>query len=974
MGVGPTLSGSSVPTPTPPVAPAESAEPLLEREREVEALAGLVRRASEGAGGVALLDAGAGLGKSRLLAEAARLASEQSVGFARARGRELDVDAPFGVVQQLLQPPLARAAPARREELLSGAAALAAPVLGLAAAPPAQPGGAGTAHGLYWLTAGLVAERPLVLAVDDAHWADAPSLRWLAYLARRLDGLSVAVLLATRPASQATLTPELIALASDPDVVRIEPQPLSSPAVDGIVNIALDEEPHADFSRAVHEASRGNPFYVRELLRSVVADGVHPSAAQAERVRALGPRAVVDAVAERLRRLPASAVELARAAAVLESSERVEPVRALAGLQEGTAASAWVDLARAGILEPDEPLRFVHPVVRAALYGDLVAPERDLLHRRAARVLSETGAPPDAVATHLLALAPAGDAQVVQTLRAAARLAGGRGAPRAAATYLRRALAEPPAPSSREEVLLELGTAQAAANDPGAAKTLSEVLERATDPGRRAAAALHLGQTYVWQDRVEEGLELLDDHGEELSITDPALALELESAVLAAARLDPATRPLVSERLRRHSPPADPESAADRALLAQLATEAVMAGESAQTTASLALLALSEGPPPVSPVTVWPVFLGAARALTAADGLDPAREWLTAQLELASARGDAMTFVVASCARSEVAHRMGDVAEAEADARSARAIMDDEGAPPFIVAVGIFILVDALLEIGDVAGARRAVTEAGVEGALLPNYTSNLLLLRLGRLHAAEGRWAQAVADLRECGRREELWDEPNPALVPWRSELALALNALGETGEARLLAREETRRARRFGAPRALGIALRAAGLVEGGAEGIELLGEAVRVLEGSPARLEHARASTDLGAALRRAKQWGAARPPLRFGIDQAERCGARALASRAREELAAAGGRPPGERREGVAALTASELRVARRAADGLANKEIAQGLFVTVKTVEKHLASAYRKLGTSRAELFVVLERVASPSDEAAPDAL
>jgi DNA-binding CsgD family transcriptional regulator len=159
---------------------------------------------------------------------------------------------------------------------------------------------------------------------------------------------------------------------------------------------------------------------------------------------------------------------------------------------------------------------------------------------------------------------------------------------------------------------------------------------------------------------------------------------------------------------------------------------------------------------------------------------------------------------------------------------------------------------------------------------------------------------------------------------------------------------------------PRELGMALRAAGLVEGGARGIELLAEAVDALAGSPAALEHARALTDLGAALRRAGHRSDAREPLRRGLERAQRCNATALVERAHSELLATGARPRRVAVSGPDALTASERRVAGMAAEGLTNRAIAQALFVTEKTIEWHLSQAYRKLDiTSRSELLRAL---------------
>jgi DNA-binding CsgD family transcriptional regulator len=201
-----------------------------------------------------------------------------------------------------------------------------------------------------------------------------------------------------------------------------------------------------------------------------------------------------------------------------------------------------------------------------------------------------------------------------------------------------------------------------------------------------------------------------------------------------------------------------------------------------------------------------------------------------------------------------------------------------------------------------------------------------------------------------------EAFEMHNPAMLAWRSHLALALLALDRRDEALELAREEVDLARDWGAPRPIGVALRARGLAEGGAEGIETLRESVTVLEGSTARLELARSLVELGAALRRANQRADARELLRQGLDLAVRSRSVPLVERAEQELAATGARPRRLLLSGVESLTASERRVARFAAEGLSNKDIAQALFVTTKTVEVHLSNVYRKLGIgSRTEL-------------------
>jgi DNA-binding CsgD family transcriptional regulator len=224
-------------------------------------------------------------------------------------------------------------------------------------------------------------------------------------------------------------------------------------------------------------------------------------------------------------------------------------------------------------------------------------------------------------------------------------------------------------------------------------------------------------------------------------------------------------------------------------------------------------------------------------------------------------------------------------------------------------------------------------------------------LMARGRLRAAQRRHREALEDFLAAGRRCELFGIVL-AGHDWRSQAAVMQAFLGQAEQARALARAEVAIARGPGLPRQLGVALRASGLVEGGAAGRNLLAEAVSVLETSAARVETARALADYGAALRRAGQRKQARVPLERALDLAHYCGARRIAARARAELVAAGAKPRREAITGRDALTAAELRVARLAAEGETNQRIAQSLFITTKTASAHLSRVYRKLGVTR----------------------
>jgi len=272
-------------------------------------------------------------------------------------------------------------------------------------------------------------------------------------------------------------------------------------------------------------------------------------------------------------------------------------------------------------------------------------------------------------------------------------------------------------------------------------------------------------------------------------------------------------------------------------------------------------------------------------------------------------------------------------------------------------------MIETRLAHGDVAGAELAWKESGLDKAPTNARGSVLNLQARAHLRTAQGRLQEALADLRACGRIEDQWDVRTPVLTQWRADAALILSAAGEIDEAERLIDEELARCRAFAAPRTLGIALRAAGAVRQGAAGMRDLQEAVAVLQDSPARLVYAGALYDLGAALRRSGRRSDARPALNTAVELAARCGATALASMAHDELVAAGARPRRDPLHHRTKLTASELRVARLARDGLTNREIAQALFVTEKTIEVHLTNSYRKLGIgSRSQLARMLPQV------------
>jgi ATP/maltotriose-dependent transcriptional regulator MalT len=310
----------------------------------------------------------------------------------------------------------------------------------------------------------------------------------------------------------------------------------------------------------------------------------------------------------------------------------------------------------------------------------------------------------------------------------------------------------------------------------------------------------------------------------------------------------------------------------------------------------------------------------------------------------AAANGTILPTVLAQ--RARLAFRRSDLTGAEADAR---ALLDAPGlsAPPYMRNLAASVLVDVMIERGDLEGAEGALEplSGDLHGTSL---MASILRHGRGRLRFAQRRFAEALDDFRAVGEIATRGLAISPSFLPWRSDAALAAMAIGEHAPARRLSDEELDLARAFGAPRALGVALRAAGLVAGGQRGQVLLGEAIEVLAGPDNRLEQARALADLGSLLRRNNRRVEARQLLRQAVDAAHHAGAAALARQAETELRATGARPRRVLLSGLEALTASERRIAELAADGLTNREIAQTLFVTAATVEGHLTNVFQKL--------------------------
>jgi DNA-binding CsgD family transcriptional regulator len=941
---------------------------LLDRDHELELMTGLLAGACAGVGGALLVEGAAGIGKTSLLDAARGRALDAGMRVLRARGGELERGFAFGAVRQLIEPWLATATADERDAVLADAARL---TLALTDSGPtggdAVPSDQAFAmmHGLYWLVANLAARHPLLLLADDVHWWDLPSLRFLAYLIPRVEELPVIVMAAARRGEPGADEELLAHIAREPGVMGMAPRPLSERATRQLA-VASFADADEEFCLSCHRATGGNPLLLRELLTALASERGGPGRGLASRVSGLGPVSVSRAVLPRLARMGPGAVELARAVAVLGASAELRHAAALAGLDAERAAALADELAAADILTGARPLGFVHPIVGAAIYADMPTAGRARWHGRAARLLDSGGARAGQVAAQVLMSEPSADAFAVRALRAAAAEALGQGAPETAASYLARALAEPPPQDERLPLLIGLAAAQAQTDDRAAIGTLTRALAESRDPRERARAAVPLGNLLMLAGQMDAGEQVMAAAFAELDALagktagDRDLLLAVAAERNTAARMgnrptDSRVQALVSGAARRD---AALDSPGARAIAAVAAGDACMRDAPAADVAALAIRALGGDRLSPDPGLSSTAFIPVVCALMTVDRFTEAERVFERVLGQARAAGSLRAYVNVRAVRPFGLYLEGRLREAEADAREALELAGQHAVAllPYAVA----FLLEPLIDRGALEEADAVLTATKLDGALPRAFPSNMLLLRRGRLRRAQGRLAEALTDLGACDEQMRAGHATSPGLGPWRSEAALVHHALGNRQAAHQLLTEELEIARAIGLPRCVGVALRAQGLLTGGPEGIVLLERAVETLSGSPARLEHARALCDLGAARRRARQRAAAREPLRQALEAAHRLGATALAERARTELLATGARPRRLVQTGRDALTPSERRVCEMAAQGSSNRAIAQALFVTVRTVEVHLNHAYAKLGIpSRAHLAAAL---------------
>jgi DNA-binding CsgD family transcriptional regulator len=902
----------------------------------------------EPSSGLVVIEGPPGSGRSTLLDDLLRRLGHGRLALTAGCGR-LDTEYPFGLIRQLVEPLFSCPDLASTSDSVD-------PVREALAG--AEPDLLRLQDAVERLARDLARHRPLLICVDDAHWGDAQSLACLAHVARRTARQPVLIALTRCPQVLAWPADGLTELLLRPDCVRLQPAPLTEQRVAMLFGDTPAKKPPAGLAESCRRVTEGNPQMLLELVRAMAeaGTGLAPSGDDEAWFGGLVAEIGARRSAELLRRQPDEIQDLAVVLAVL--GEHGPDVAADLTQLEATQVKHWFEeLVRLGLLRRTAAGRPVIACerVRAAIRNGLPMAARDELRIRAARALSVRGAPIEHVAGAVLGTRPAGDPWVIEVLCEAARSRAAVGYPEEVAGYLQRVLREQLEPGQRAALLLQLGATRLQGDPEAAGRHFRESAKLAADRRVHAAALIGFCQAgLLLQQPLEVTPELaraIEDLTSlpDMTDADREAVLRLRAMLVIAGGAGGTPAPARPARAHRVTP-------AECELLSAFALQISERGGGAEEAVELALRAMAGTS--LRDRESHGVFVRSVSVLLYADHLDAAMQWAGRMTEIGSRHRWRLFQLVGRGLRAEAAFRMGDLELSLDEARAAFGSTGraDRGAYHAFALAG---LTRALIELGRPDEAEGFLDEHGPALIGMPRARIMMHAAR-ARLLARRGDVDGALHDLLEAGRLAGPLRVVNPAILPWRSQAAELYADLGDLARARELAEEELALARDWGAPRAIGIALRACGKADDGARGIDLLDEATEVLAGGSARLELAAAYLELGISHRLRGASAQARRALRNAAVVAEQCGALSLLGRVRAELLASGARPRASQQSGPGALTPSERRVAGLAAQGHTNRQIARQLSVSPNTVEVHLTNAYRKLAISgRAQLAGVL---------------
>ncbi|MFJ7336623.1 AAA family ATPase [Streptomyces sp. NPDC101116] len=789
---------------------------------------------------------------------------------------------------------------------------------------------------------------PLVVFIDDLQWADADSLKALADLLRASDSdpklLNMIASLGPGDSGDEYALGRVLRFFHH----RTQLSPLSGRVMEHHARTLVAEAPE-EVLRSCLSATGGNHYLFRTVLGALIGGSCAEGEQAPEQIMAGLVPEVSAAVRPLLRFFGSGCEKVATVLAVLETALPAEVIAHVSSMDMETAEDLVHALARAGVVERvGDCVRMASRLLAAALAYDTPPSRRAEYHARAARFLVTWGAPAEQLARHVFH-SPPGLEFAVPALRAAADVAMARCVPEEALTYLRRALREEVDDGARGELLAQLGRAEMDCDVPAAVKELRTSLSLAGHPAAQASAARQLASALFAVDHYEDAVAVLQRTIERLRPRDPAFALRLELDYLLVSMGEPEPARQTRARLRQLSMDHATTAAVERPLAALLSFRAAALGEMSAQAVEWALHGLRRGLLPTDDESL--VYSCAALALSAAGRPDLTLEHAAAAVAQSQAQASVLAFAQSVSARANALCRLGRFSAAQADAEAALAALGgigigrSESHCVFAVAT----LAEALIRQGRVSEAEALLVDSDLMGPSRTHMLYDYPLVVRAWLHDAQGKQTEALADLLHCGERLDARGMPAPGFYPWRSEAALLYLRRGEGERALALTDKELQLARTWGVPETIAVALRARGLVTGGRSGLDHLEEACRILAGTPARFRYAQAQADRGLLALECGYTDEGRAALRDAASLAFECGAESVGDQALAGLRSLGDRPRTPTFRGRTALTLAQRQVAELAAQGMTNAEIAQRLYVGVRTVEMHLTKAYTKLG-------------------------
>jgi DNA-binding CsgD family transcriptional regulator len=902
-----------------------SRSPFVARRTELARIQSALDDAAAGSGRVVVVQGVRGVGKTALLHETARAAGAKgfTVVYGRARRSDRGMQVPLLVVAAL-----------RCASSVSDG------------------------YEVDELIDGLVSLAPVAVVLDDAQFADEISIRVLEEMAHRIrrDSVLLVAAMSTRPSNghgrhlagalqaidyATTLRLHMLGDDDAADLIR-----------------AVIPEAGPEFCAECVEVTGGSPFLLSELTAWIGANRIEPVQGAANcALEPVPPVTIREFVRRQVEELGPDAAALATAMAILDRRLSLEKAAPLAGLDRPRSLRAVDALLESGLIVPGELLSFGAPLVAHCLRTSTPAALASDLHSRAATMALAGDLPDESTTRHLLLAPPAGNPEVVDRL---VELADGEvadGRPGEARALIRRALAEDgPGHPAKPHLVARLGLVDLLEGRPASTPALAAAVAALDSARDRADALVKLGSSQFAADAPREAWFSFDAARALVGHDDP-LGAEAEIASLIAKLFVPEARSAAVPELERMGQVPNVESAAHGAdVLLTLAWRRLCQGAPSRDIARLATRALaarSAGRPSING------FFPAATAILLAtiDDFARAHEVCDAYVAAAREQGSVLAERHIKLARAVVLLHQGHLVRA---GELARSLMSRRDAPQFFATEAAAILASVLHEQGSYHEADQIVARATLTSpAEAPR---RLLLLEVSaRVSLEHGRLGEALREIAEAESLAKALEISNPAVVGWQPTAALCYRAVGQWRRAQTLAEDALEVAESFGRPRLLALALRTKAEIEGPPTELEYLRRALEAIDGDENQLERAKVLVSHGAALHRAGRDHAARGLLREGIGLADRVAATNISRRGLSMLRAAGGRPRRAQMTGPEALTHAERQVVDLAAGGATNREIAETLVVTRKTIEWHLQKAFAKLGIrSRTELAGVME--------------